>query len=90
MISARLSGEGLRDGLSADEAPALAVQFFDERRSRSSRAFVGPWRGSFDWKDASGSVPVPGWAREAILQVGLLGATGQLDVDDVRLEPVAR
>ncbi|MFZ4731247.1 MAG: protein-L-isoaspartate(D-aspartate) O-methyltransferase [Pirellulales bacterium] len=90
MISARLRGEGLRDGLSADEAPALAVQFFDERRSRSSRAFVGPWRGSFDWKDASGSVPVPGWAREAILQVGLLGATGQLDVDDVRLEPVAR
>ena len=89
-ISARIRGTGLRDGLAADEAPALAVQFFDERRSRSGRALVGPWRGSFEWHEATGSVAVPGWAREAILQVGLLGATGLLDVDDVRIEPVRR
>jgi hypothetical protein len=30
-------------------------------------------------------VVVPTWAREAILQVGLMGATGRLDVDDVRI-----
>lgn len=89
-LVARLQGEALRDGMSADEAPALAVQFFDEKRSRTGRALVGPWRGTFGWREVSGSVPVPGWAREAILQVGLLGATGQLDVDDVRIDAVPR
>jgi len=89
-LVARLRGEGIREGMSADEAPALAVQFFDERRGRSTRQFVGPWRGSFAWCEVRGTVPVPGWAREGIFQVGLMGATGLLDVDDVRLEPIDR
>jgi hypothetical protein len=35
-------------------------------------------------------IAVPTWAREAILQVGMMGATGRLDVDDVRIAGVAR
>jgi hypothetical protein len=32
-----------------------------------------------------GVVLVPPWAREAIIQVGMMGGTGRLDVDDVRI-----
>lgn len=89
-ISAELRGEGIRAGLSADEQPVIAVRFFDERRSRSAAAHLGPWQGTFPWKNVSGSLPVPTWAREAILQIGMLGATGRLEADSVRIEPVLR
>jgi protein-L-isoaspartate(D-aspartate) O-methyltransferase len=89
-ISAQLRAEGIRVGLSADAQPAIAVRFFDEQRSRSAAAQIGPWRGTFPWKEASGSLTVPSWAREAILQVGMLGATGRFEVDSVRIEPVFR
>jgi protein-L-isoaspartate(D-aspartate) O-methyltransferase len=85
-VSAMLRGERIRAGLSSDEAPLIAVRFFDEKRSRSSEARVGPWSGTFPWKPVSGSLPVPTWAREAILQVGLRGATGRLEVDEVAVK----
>jgi hypothetical protein len=37
-----------------------------------------------------GTVPVPIWAREAILQVGMLGGTGQIEVDAVSIGGIAR
>jgi protein-L-isoaspartate(D-aspartate) O-methyltransferase len=85
-VSAMLRGERLRAGLSSDEAPLIALRFFDEKRSRSSESRIGPWTGTFPWKPVSGAVPVPTWAREAILQVGLRGATGRLEVDEVAVK----
>jgi protein-L-isoaspartate(D-aspartate) O-methyltransferase len=89
-VQAQLRAEGVRAGLASDEAPALVVKFFDEDRSRSARAFVGPWGGTFPWKEVQGTVPVPTWAREAILQVGMLGGTGQIEVDAVAIGGIAR
>jgi hypothetical protein len=77
-------------GRVADEVPALAVEFFDDRRSRSTRVRVGAWQGSFAWRQVEEAVRVPAWAREAILTVGLMGGTGRLDVDEVALEAAAR
>ena len=85
-VSAILRGERIRVGLSADEAPLIAVRFFDEKRSRSTESRIGPWVGTFDWKPVSDSLPVPTWAREAILQVGLRGATGRLEVDEMAVK----
>ncbi len=70
--------------------PAIVVRFFDQQRSRSAQAHVGPWRGTFAWKRVDGVVSVPSWAREAILQIGMLGATGRFEVDDVRIDPIGR
>jgi len=89
-VQAQLRAEGVRSGLSADESPAFVVKFFDVDRSRSARAVVGPWAGTFPWKEVSGTVPVPSWAREAILQVGMLGGTGQLEVDTVSIAGISR
>jgi protein-L-isoaspartate(D-aspartate) O-methyltransferase len=89
-ISATLRGEGIRPGMSADEAPAIAVRFFDERRSHSTQAHLGPWGGTFDWKPITGTLPVPNWAREAILKVGLGGATGRLEADCLEIQALPR
>jgi len=89
-VQAQLRAEGVRAGLAPDEAPAFVVKFFDEDRSRSARAFVGPWGGTFPWKEVQGTLAVPTWAREAILQVGMLGGTGQIEVDAVAIGGIAR
>jgi len=90
VISATLRGEGIRVGLSVDETPAIAVRFFDERRARSTQAQLGPWGGTFDWKTVTGTLSVPTWAREAILQVGLRGGTGRLEADNLEIQALPR
>ncbi len=89
-VTAQVRAEGVRPGLTGEEVPALVVKFFDEDRSRSARAAVGPWQGTFPWKPVSGAVPVPAWAREAILQAGMLGATGRIEVDSVAIAGIPR
>ena len=45
---------------------------------------VGPWLRDRDWDNVSATIVVPKEAREAIVRIGLNGATGRMDVDDVR------
>ena len=73
------------------------MQFYDEQRARSKRVRLAPsgmaadrWLGSFGWRRETGSVIVPAWAREGILQVGLMGATGTLEVDSLQLDSELR
>ncbi len=84
-IALEVRAEGVREGQSPQELPAVGVQFFDERRTRSSRALVPLGKGTFPWRRTEEAVPVPTWAREAILLVGMLGAEGRLEIDDVRI-----
>ena len=51
---------------------------------------VGPWRGTFEWQAEKARIAVPIRAREAILRVGLLGAIGELSVDDIQLKAAAK
>ena len=89
-MTLEVRASGIQEGLSPEEAPGLAIQFFDERRSRSLRTFLGPWLGTSPWKTIEGTLQVPAWAREAIVHIGMLGATGTLDVDAVQLAPLPR
>lgn len=95
-ISVMARGEGVRDGLSADETPLVGVRFYDEGRAKSAHVRIMPaapgdrWQGTFPWKKSTGTVVVPLWAREAIVQIGMLGATGQFDVDSVAVEATKR
>jgi protein-L-isoaspartate(D-aspartate) O-methyltransferase len=96
-LSLDVRGEGLRDGLSAEETPLVGVRFYDAGRSRSAFVRLAPtgpnadrWQGTFGWKRSSGTAVVPPWAREAILQVAMFGGTGQLEVDDLQLSATAK
>lgn len=84
-ISLSVSGKKLRPGPLPGQAPMLAVMFYDEARKPLGQQVVGPWKGSFGWKHITQLVNVPKRAREAILRIGLFGATGRLRVDQLEL-----
>jgi len=87
-VSLSVRAENLVPGATPSQIPAVVVRFFNETRSRSSLVAFGEWSGSFEWRKQQTTMPVPHWAREAIMQIGLMGATGRLEVDDVAVAPL--
>ncbi len=87
-ISLRVKGSNLQQGQTAEELPVLAIIFYDENRGQLGNTFIGPWRGTFDWQEASERIRVPAQTREAIIRLGLLGATGEISFDDIKLNVV--
>jgi protein-L-isoaspartate(D-aspartate) O-methyltransferase len=65
--------------------PMLVITFFDERRARAGQGVMGPWRGTFGWQQQSATIDVPLRAREAIVRIGLLGATGEISFDKIQI-----
>jgi len=77
---------GIVAGRNSGEQPGLVIHYFDGRRLPIAQTVVGPWLASEDqWTESTKRVPVPREAREAIIQLGLNGAAGELWVDDVRV-----
>jgi protein-L-isoaspartate(D-aspartate) O-methyltransferase len=62
----------------------------DQLRKEIDTQAIGPWIRESDWKLVGTTVPVPEKAREAIVRIGLNGATGRLDIDDIRFRPKPR
>lgn len=90
-LSCQYRGEDLAGGTQSHERAALLLHFYDDRRLPIGTVTVGPWLVDTDaWVTASGRFDVPSRTREAIIQIGLNGGTGVLDVDDVRLTPHGR
>ena len=86
-ISLKVRAENVQSGPTASESAGFNIQFFDGERNPVGFEVVGPWKGTFAWKPVSEIIRVPPKAREAIVRVGLNGATGELSIDDVRLTP---
>ena len=63
----------------------IAVTLYDGNRRELGNQFVGPFRGSDDWREESKTLRIPSEAREAILRIGLFGATGTACFDKVSL-----
>jgi protein-L-isoaspartate(D-aspartate) O-methyltransferase len=78
-------GQGIERGTSQRERASLVVAFYDERREILEAAAAGEWRGSFEWRAFEQRTIIPVAAREAVLRVGLCGATGELWVDDLEM-----
>jgi protein-L-isoaspartate(D-aspartate) O-methyltransferase len=85
-VSLSVRGQGIRPGQDASQMPALVIAFYDENRGVLGEEVVGPWRGTFPWTAQSARVPVPPKAREAIVRIGLSGATGEIAFDNIRVE----
>ena len=88
-LSLAVKWQNVRPGPEGD-LPVAMISFYDERRATVGQAGLGPWRGSFDWREESKEIPVPPRAREAILRIGLFGATGEIWFDRLELRPVPR
>jgi protein-L-isoaspartate(D-aspartate) O-methyltransferase len=83
-------GEAAAPGTRPHELPGLVVVFVDGDRQLLEERAVGPWLGTFGWRRIGDEIPVPKDAREAVVRVGLNGATGRLSVDDIRLSALSR
>jgi protein-L-isoaspartate(D-aspartate) O-methyltransferase len=76
----------IRQGDRADGWPRIVLTFYDERRAVVGDESVGTFADTFHWREETGRIRVPLNAREAILRIGLLGAVGELSLDDLRLQ----
>lgn len=86
-VSVRVKVKGIRPGQTQDQRPALHVTFYDENRAIVGTDWIGPWElDSPDWMDQRRTLAVPPKAREAILRIGLLGATGEASFDALELK----
>ena len=85
-VSLQVRATNVQEGQDPSQLPALVITFYDESRVPIETATIGPWRGTFDWNRKSGVVFVPLKAHEAGIHIGLLGATGELSVDSVRID----
>jgi protein-L-isoaspartate(D-aspartate) O-methyltransferase len=81
-------GQDLRPAQPGGPFPRVVVTFFDDNRVTVGEGCVGPWRGTFSWQRDAARIPVPLKAREAIIQIGLLGALGELSLDAIELSAV--
>ncbi len=80
----------IRPGAQKEEWPRIVVTFYDDRRATVGEESIGPYVGSFDWREEFAQLPVPLRAREAIVRIGLLGAVGELSLDDLRMQATGR
>lgn len=86
-LSADVRAEGIKNGPNAIDVPLIQITFYDHDRKPLGASWLGPFRSRDGWKNESRSIDIPTATREAILQIGLNGATGRLDVDNVKLIP---
>ena len=72
------------------DRPAMVIHFYDQVRRSLGEGIVGPWLRRSDWERIGRRIPVPPAAREAIVRIGLNGATGSMSIDDVKLSFIPR
>jgi protein-L-isoaspartate(D-aspartate) O-methyltransferase len=85
-VSFYVRAKNIRPGRSAEELPAIAITYYDEKRAIAGTRTIGPFSGSFDWRQESKRVDVPNRAREAIIRLAMFGAVGEIAFDDIVLK----
>ncbi len=88
-VSAWIRSKQVR-GVSRNQQAAIVFHFYDSIRREVGQVAIGPFRGTDNWQPYRKLIPVPLKAREVIVRVGLNGATGQLDVDDLQMKYLKR
>ena len=82
--------ESVISGPNSNEQAAVVVHFYDSVRREVGTQVVTRWRGTSNWQQSRRRIPVPPNTREIIVRIGLNGATGTLDIDDLQLVAVPR
>ena len=87
-LSASIACDSVAAGPHRNDLPLIAIQFLAEDRSDLNTVFIGPFQGTMTWKNFDREFPVPVGAREAILRIGLFGATGSASFDNIIVRKV--
>lgn len=90
VIGAWIRLERIQAGERLGEDPGLMIDFLGEGLHALRRGSLGPWGKlpSGRWTRVARRIPVPPGTRDAILSLGLLGATGLLEVDGLTIDLV--
>ena len=78
-------GEGIRSSLIALERSQLRIEYYDSARRLCGESTVPVPTGTYEWRQFTQHVEVPGEAKVAMLQIGLFGVGGHISFDDVRV-----
>ncbi len=85
-----IRGRNIAAGQTVDQLPQISLTFYDDNSSIIGRTFLGPYRGTFDWKRVTEKIKVPAKATKCIMHIGLLGGVGEFSIDDVSVKAVAK
>ncbi len=82
--------ENIQLGQRTGEEPSLLIDFLGDELRALGRGSLGPWTHSVGnrWTRVVKRFAVPPGTKDAIMSVGLLGATGTLDIDGLTFELV--
>ena len=85
-FSVRIASENVIQGNGPNDIPVAALTFYNAQRKDLSTTYLGPIAGTTTWTQLTKpQVRVPNATREAIVRIGLFGATGKVNFDDVRI-----
>ena len=82
----------IQTGERLGEEPGLLIDFIGDGLRSLRRGTLGPWDPAIGprWTRVAKRIPIPHGSREAIMSIGLLGATGVLEVDGMTFDLVPR
>lgn len=85
-FSASIATENVRRGPLQNDFPAAVISFYNSERETLSNHVIGPLRGTNEWATRSQTIRVPRTTKEAIVRIGLFGATGVARFDSLSVE----
>ena len=88
-FSVSFACENIVKGPLPKDYPSAVVSFYNDQREVLGNTMLGPfqgsqlYQGSQDWKEYNQVIRVPRETKEAIVRIGLFGATGTAQFDNV-------
>ncbi len=87
-LSTSVTCDNVAQGPHKGDLPLIAIQFLADDRSDIATEYIGPFQGTRAWKNYDREISVPVGAREAILRIGLFGATGTASFDNIMIRSI--
>ena len=84
-VSFSVRGHDVLPSPPPEPQPGVLITFYDDRRATIGSAEIGVPIITAKWHRETQTIDVPLKAREAIFRIGLLGATGEMSLDNIQL-----
>jgi protein-L-isoaspartate(D-aspartate) O-methyltransferase len=85
LVAASVAVQSVAPGQSLPERAGVRIHFYDADDVEIGQETLGPWAGSKSWSRETARFAVPERTRLILIEVGLAGATGTADFDDVQI-----
>lgn len=89
-LKASVACENVAEGPYKGDLPGVAVTFYDKQRKELNSFTLGPMQGTSTWKKGDLELLVPVATHEAIVRIGLFGATGTASFDKISIRKVKK